>query len=127
MLIDHIFTIKDKNYSLRDRYELLLSYVKQHSHLVTINRNETFGPYPPTFITNHMFTETWDFNQWLLRNILCELGRANYLTIGVLLRIATSKLNKLDLTKEEKLLIHTNMTRNIWNEFYRIENDALPF
>ena len=127
MLIDHIFTIKDKNNSLRDRYELLLSFVKQHSHLVTINRNETFGPYPPTFITNHMFAEMWDFNQWILGNILCELGRASYLTIGVLLRIATSKLNKLDLTKEEKLLIHTNMTRNIWNEFYRIENEELPF
>lgn len=127
MLIDHIFTIKDKNNSLRDRYELLLSFVKQHSHLVTINRNETFGPYPPTFITNHIYVEMFDFNQWLLRNILCELGRANYLTIGVLLRIATSKLNKLDLTKEEKLLIHTNMTRNIWNEFYRIENEELPF
>ena len=127
MLIDHIFTIKDKNNSLRDRYELLLSFVKQHSHLVTINRYETFGPYPPTFITNHMFAEMWDFNQWILGNILCELGRASYLTIGVLLRIATSKLNKLDLTKEEKLLIHTNMTRNIWNEFYRIENEELPF
>ena len=127
MLIDHIFTIKDKNNSLRDHYELLLSYVKQHSHLVVINRYETFGPYPPTFITNHMFVEMWDFNEWILDNILCELGRASYLTIGVLLRIATSKLNKLDLTKEEKLLIHTNMTRNIWNEFYRIENEELPF
>lgn len=127
MLIDHIFTIKDKNNLLRDRYELLLPFVKQHSHLVAINRYETFGPYPPTFITNHMFAEMWDFNQWILGNILCELGRASYLTIGVLLRIATSKLNKLDLTKEEKLLIHTNMTRNIWNEFYRIENEELPF
>jgi hypothetical protein len=74
-----------------------------------------------------MFAEMWDFNQWILGNILCELGRASYLTIGVLLRIATSKLNKLDLTKEEKLLIHTNMTRNIWNEFYRIMNEELPF
>lgn len=127
MLIDHIFTIKDKNNSLRNRYELLLPFVKKHSHLVAINRYETFGPYPPTFITNHMFAEMWDFNQWILGNILCELGRASYLTIGVLLRIATSKLNKLDLTKEEKLLIHTNMTRNIWNEFYRIENEELPF
>lgn len=127
MLIDHIFTIKDKNHSLRDRYELLLPFVKQHSHLVAINRYETFGPYPPTFITNHMCVEMWDFNQWIFGNILCELGRASYLTIGVLLRIATSKLNKLDLTKEEKLLIHTNMTRNIWNEFYRIENEELPF
>lgn len=127
MLIDHIFTIKDKNNSLRDRYELLLPFVKQHSHLVAINRYETFGPYPPTFITNHMFAEMWDFNQWILGNILCELGRASYLTIGVLLRIATSKLNKIDLTKEEKLLIHTNMIRNIWNEFYRIENEGLPF
>ena len=127
MLIDHIFTIKDKNNSLRNRYELLLPFVMKHSHLVAINRYETFGPYPPTFITNHMFAEMWDFNQWILGNILCELGRASYLTIGVLLRIATSKLNKLDLTKEEKLLIHTNMTRNIWNEFYRIENEELPF
>ena len=74
-----------------------------------------------------MYVEMFDFNQWIFRNILCELGRASYLTIGVLLRIATSKLNKLDLTKEEKLLIHTNMTRNIWNEFYRIENEELPF
>ena len=127
MLIDHIFTIKDKNNSLRDRYELLLPFVKKRSHLVAINRYETFGPYPPTFITNHMYVEMFGFNEWLLRNILCELGRASYLTIGVLLRIATSKLNKLDLTKEEKLLIHTNMTRNIWNEFYRIENEELPF
>ena len=127
MLIDHIFTIKDKHNSLRNRYELLLPFVKKCSHLVAINRYETFGPYPPTFITNHMFAEMWDFNQWILGNILCELGRASYLTIGVLLRIATSKLNKLDLTKEEKLLIHTNMTRNIWDEFYRIENEELPF
>ena len=127
MLIDYIFTIKDKNNSLRDHYELLLPYVMQNSHLVMINRYETFGPYPPTFITNHMYVEMWDFNKWLLRNILCELGRANYLTVGVLLRIATSKLNKLDLTEEEKLLIHTNMTSNIWNEFYRIENEELPF
>lgn len=127
MLIDHIFTIEDKHNSLRNRYELLLPFVKKRSHLVAINRYETFGPYPPTFITNHMFAEMWDFNQWILGNILCELGRASYLTIGVLLRIATSKLNKLDLTKEEKLLIHTNMTRNIWNEFYRIENEELPF
>lgn len=74
-----------------------------------------------------MYVEMFDFNQWILRNILGELGRASSLTIGVLLRIATSKLNKLDLTEEEKLLIHTNMTSNIWNEFYRIENEELPF
>lgn len=127
MLIDHIFTIKDKNKSLRDRYILLWSFAKQNSHLVTINLNETFGPYPPTFYTSHMYVEMMSFNRWLLKTVLCELGQAGFLTIGVLLRIATSKLNKLNLTKEEKILLHTNMTRNIWNEFNRIEREELPF
>ena len=74
-----------------------------------------------------MYVEMFNFNRWLLKTILCKLGEAGYLTIGVLLRIATSKLNKLSLTKDEKILLYTNMTCNIWNEFNRIEREELPF
>lgn len=101
--------------------------LKSHVPFIVLNNYDVFGPYPATFFNNHVYVETFEFNRWLLKTIVAPLAEINHLTLGVLLRIASSKLNKLDLTKDEKILLHTNMVNNIWNEFYRIINEELPF
>lgn len=127
MMISHNFIVKGKNPSLAQQYKLLHRMLKSHVPFIVLNNYDVFGPYPATFFNNHVYVETFEFNRWLLKTIVAPLAEINHLTLGVLLRIASSKLNKLDLTKDEKILLHTNMVNNIWGEFYRIINEELPF
>lgn len=80
----------------------------------------------------HIICNDWhDLRVWLTwvnHNIVLNLGLDSSTTIGVKLRIATSMLNNIktldDITKIE---IHSNLTRNVWNEQHIIEVEDLPF
>ena len=77
-----------------------------------------------------MSKEVRKFVRWVNYNIVLRIGQYEYeplKTYEVLLRIATGMLNKLNLPRETKLLIHTNMTSNIHNELDRVMIESLPF
>lgn len=69
--------------------------------------------------------------RWINKNILLELDRASYCTIGVKLRIATSMMNCLvtsgELDKNIALLIHSNLTLNVNKALGQIWTEDLPF
>lgn len=69
--------------------------------------------------------------EWINTKIVLNLD--NYLyyagnkTLGVLLRIATGMINKLDLPEEIKQEIHSNVIYNVHKEQCRLELSLLPF
>lgn len=66
--------------------------------------------------------------KWVNYNIVIQLGEVDFTTLGVKLRIATGMLNRIEsLTDLEKIQIHSNLTRNVNEEFYRIFDENLPF
>lgn len=68
---------------------------------------------------------------WINKNIVLNLPVYVYYpgpkTLGVLLRIATGMINKLDLPEEVKQEIHINVVRNIERECRILELEDLPF
>lgn len=68
---------------------------------------------------------------WINKNIVLNLP--NYMpwpglkTLGVLLRIATGMINKLDLPDDVKRKIHVNMINNVEQEYRRLDTESLPF
>lgn len=66
--------------------------------------------------------------KWVNYNIVVQLGNDTQWTVGVKLRIATGMLNRIEsLTDLEKIQVHSNLTRNVWKEFFNIQTDLLPF
>lgn len=69
-----------------------------------------------------------ELNIWINRNIVLCLGDAVESTIGVRLRIATSMLNKCySIDDDKKRELHSALTNRIWQEFYSVVNEQLPF
>ena len=71
--------------------------------------------------------ELREWLRWVNENITLQIGIANYKTLGVLLRIATSKLDKMDLPFRIGATIHYYLCNNVWNEHRLITNQDLPF
>ena len=71
--------------------------------------------------------ELQDWLRWVNKNITLQLGIANYKTLGVLLRNATSRLDKMDLPFRTGLKIHYYLCNNTWNEHHNLVNQDLPF
>lgn len=65
--------------------------------------------------------------RWVNKNITLQLGVANYKTLGVLLRNATSRLDKMDLPFRIGCKIHYYLCNNTWNEHHNLVNQDLPF
>ena len=71
--------------------------------------------------------ELQDWLRWVNKNITLQLGVANYKTLGVLLRNATSRLAKMDLPFRINCKIHYYLCNNVWNEHHNLINQDLPF
>lgn len=71
--------------------------------------------------------ELQDWLRWVNKNITLQLGVANYKTLGVLLRNATSRLDKMDLPFRIGCKIHYYLCNNTWNEHNNLVNQDLPF
>ena len=71
--------------------------------------------------------ELKDWLRWVNKNITLQLGVANYKTLGVLLRNATSRLDKMDLPFRIGCKIHYYLCNNTWNEHHNLINQDLPF
>lgn len=70
------------------------------------------------------------FIHWVNQKIVLRIGQYEYESIktyDVLLRIATGMLNKLDLSKEEKIEMHDNMVKNVHRELNNVMFQSLPF
>lgn len=65
--------------------------------------------------------------EWVNYNIVRTIDIDTLSTINVKLRIATCMLNKIDMDKIHKIEIHSNLTRNIRNEYFAIIESELPF
>ena len=71
--------------------------------------------------------ELQDWLRWVNKNITLQLGVANYKTLGVLLRNATSRLDKMDLPFRIGCKIHYYLCNNTWNEHHNLINQDLPY
>lgn len=71
--------------------------------------------------------ELQEWLRWVNKNITLQLGVANYKTLGVLLRNATSRLDKMDLPFRIGCKIHYYLCNNTWNEHHNLVNQDLPF
>lgn len=65
--------------------------------------------------------------RWVNKKIALELGKEDYRTIDVRLRIATGMFNKLCLPKKIAFKVHFNLTDNIKREMSAIHTEDLPF
>ena len=50
-----------------------------------------------------------------------------YTTLGVLVRISTGMIFKCELSKDDKIALHDNLIRNVYDMFYKRMDDELPF
>lgn len=72
-------------------------------------------------------SEFRDWIRWVNRKITLELGKEDYRTIDVRIRIATGMFNKLNLPKKIAFKVHFNLTDNIKREMSAINTEDLPF
>lgn len=83
------------------------------------------------YVLVHRCSEVLEWLQWVNKKITLEIGKENYQTLGVRLRIATSKLNKLVdngvLTTQEAIDIHLNLADNLERENALVIDENLPF
>lgn len=107
------------NMTLGDKYEFLREYLSQDHFMINCRDFcTTVLPYG---------TEINKWINWVNSRIVLQLGHADYRTIGVLLRIATGMLNKLDYPNEFKIKVHSEMVARVNSEMYRIALEELPF
>lgn len=119
MLIQSPLLRYTDNMTLGDKYEFLRKYLSQDRFMVNCRDFCT-----TTLPYGH------EINKWIIwvnSRIVLQLGHANYRTIGVLLRIATGMLNKLDYPDEFKIKVHSELVARVNAEMYRIALDELPF
>lgn len=72
-------------------------------------------------------TEFRKLVNWVNNKITLEIGKADYRTIDVRLRIATGMLNKLSLPKNLNIKIHRQLVTNVRREMSLLNTEDLPF
>ena len=134
LVLDYYVT--DKEAPLDEKYMLLRKrYENGETHIISCER-AVFGPFPKPSVP-------WDISElekkvvynpelrklriWIYKKIVLQLDLLNHDTIGVLIRIATGMLNKIDIPKGDKLILHEHMVKNIQNEHFKIITECLPF
>lgn len=121
---------------LAEQYKYLRELYNNGSNYILLNCNEVFRPYPKPIVS-------WDISElqkiviydenmrkltdWINRNIVLQLDLLNHDTFGVLVRIATGMLNKIDIQKNYKLILHEHMVKNLRDEFFNVIVSDLPF
>lgn len=110
-------------------YESNYSFLRNHKdeYQTTIDYSTAcINPTSWMAIMPHKDALSW--LRWVNNKICLHIDYENFETIGVKLRIATGMLNKLEsLTDLEKIQIHSNLVRNIHNEYYNVQLSRLPF
>ena len=120
---------------LSDKYKFLYKLYKEGNYWVILNTRNCFGPFPspevPWDISNVeklcLRKDVSKVIQWINSNIIIRLPELNYVTIGVLIRIATSMLNKCNIPKEVNIMFHENLVVNVRKEYNKLINEQLPF
>lgn len=101
-----------------------LNKVQDQDRCITVNNNQL----RTSWLNMYFNRDLRDLNIWINKNIVLCLGDENATTIGVRLRIATSMLNKCySIDDDEKRELHTALTQRIWNEYYSVVDEQLPF
>jgi hypothetical protein len=72
-------------------------------------------------------TEFRKLVNWVNKKITLEIGKADYRTIDVRLRIATGMLNNLNLPKNLNVKIHRQLVFNVRKELGLLNTEDLPF
>lgn len=79
----------------------------------------------------HQNTELTKVVRWTNRNILVNLGKSSYKTLGVHLRIICSMLTRLKetnkISEDVYFKLHSNLTKNVLDLHYKISTEDLPF
>ena len=100
----------------------------KHFPLKLAKRESTLPIDPFDYLRIMVSHEAITWLQWVNNNICSNIETDDYKTINVKLRIATGMLNNIkSLTDEEKIQIHSNLTRNVHEEIYLIQTSQLPF
>lgn len=68
-----------------------------------------------------------DVCDWIEINICTQMESLTYTTLGVLVRISTGMIFKCELSKDDKIALHDNLIRNVYDMFYKRMDDELPF
>lgn len=71
--------------------------------------------------------ELQEWLEWVNRKITLCIGVESYQTLGVRLRIATTKLDKMDLPFRIGAKIHYYLCNNVLDENRLVINEDLPF
>lgn len=128
--------VTNKEASLSEKYmSLRKKYENGETHIISCER-AVFEPFPKPSVP-------WDISElekkvvydpeirklriWIYKKIILQLDLLNHDTIGVLIRIATGMLNKIDIPKGDKLILHEHMVKNIQDEYFKIITESLPF
>ncbi len=64
---------------------------------------------------------------WVWNRIFVQLNMITYYTMMVRIRIATSMLNKLQISKSLSIRIHANLVENLLQCHYTLMTEDLPF
>lgn len=137
MLIDEFYLPNAlKKERIYKQYDFLKNFYENGHKYILLNNTRVFAPFPkPTVcyeISDLEKMVIYDqdlstLNKWILSRIVINLGTLDYRTIGVLTRIATGMLNKLDISRESKNILWLNMVKNIKKDHNDIMLSKLPF
>lgn len=128
MLIPPILNRYEDTLRLQDHYDFARKVWSQFSWEYIDANQRVIQPFNHYIWECQEWKELYHWLVWVNRNIVLNLGLDSYETVGVKVRIATSMLNKIKtLDNITKIEIHSNLTRNVWNEQHIIEVEDLPF
>lgn len=128
MLIPPILNRYEDTLRLQDHYDFARKVWSQFRWEYIDFNQRVIQPFNHHVWACQEWKELYRWISWVNRNIVLNLGLDSYETVGVKLRIATSMLNKIKtLDNITKIEIHSNLTRNVWNEQRIIEVEDLPF
>lgn len=137
MLVDDFFIPQRlKDATPAEKYEYVrFMYLNGHKYVIQ-NNISVFAPFPGKHKVGDITDleklviynpELSNLNKWIMSRIVINLGRLDYRTRGVLVRIATGMLNKIDIPKRYAVILHTNMCDNIESESTNCVLSELPF
>lgn len=98
-----------------------------------LNTTRMIAPFEDDEDNYDIVEETWrnkallEWLQWVNRKITFCIGEESYQTLGVRLRIAQTKLDKVEVPEKIKMRIRFYLCNNLWDEVRLIVNEDLPF
>ena len=115
-----------------DVYDQLRIAYNQGS-IGVLNTTRLIAPFTEDEENYDIIEEVWrnedllDWLQWVNRRITLCIGTVSYQTLGVRVRIAQNKLDKIDLSSNIAMKIRFYLCNNVIEENKLITNEDLPF